>query len=97
MVFQKLQIPMQGQPVFQVATDISRPHPKNCFPGSSKSSAERYAVSYRSFDSHDSEEVGLDMNWVVAPEFDLATGWNVVLGLKSISVITVSLYDCFEL
>ena len=25
--------------------------------GSSKSSAERYAVSYRSFDSHDSEEV----------------------------------------
>ena len=29
----------------------------SCFTGSSKSSAERYAVSYRSFDSHDSEEV----------------------------------------
>ena len=29
----------------------------SCCAGSSKSSAERYAVSYRSFDSHDSEEV----------------------------------------
>ena len=29
------------------------------YTGSSKSSAERYAVSYRSFDSHNSEEVSI--------------------------------------
>lgn len=34
-------------------------------PGSSKSSAERYAVSYRSFDSHDSEEVELAFSVLV--------------------------------